>query len=134
VQPDRRERRGIELPDAPERVEENPPLRLELRVEPELRPVAAAAFVGRRTGIAPPLWRRREQLDDLPSPEALLHFDDFDARHVARVDARNEEGEAIDAADRLAPRDERVWAQLENVTVADRRRAHEVECIAGGGA
>ena len=65
---------GIDLPDAAKRIDENSALRVELRVESEWRPVAAAAFLRDRTWLGTPQRTRRLELIDDASGESLLHF------------------------------------------------------------
>ena len=115
MQSDRRQRFHVELADTAQRIDDDPPLRFELRVETKLGPVATAALSGRGTRIEPTPRRRGEQFLQPSAREALLYLDDLDPGGITRIDARDEDRKTIDAADRLAARAERIGSDIDEV-------------------
>src|SRR4051794_28462672 len=113
---DRRQRGGIDLPDAAQRLRQDPLLGLELFVEAERRPVASAAFVRDRTRHRAAERTRLDDAHQIGVRESLLHLNQPDDRDVAGIDVRHKNREAIDAGDGGATCDELRWGNGDFVT------------------
>src|SRR3954468_9720542 len=72
---DRRQRGGVVLPDAAQRLGQDPLLAFELLVEPQRRPVASAAFVRDGTRHRAPERTRLDDPHQIGVRESLLHFE-----------------------------------------------------------
>src|SRR5204862_2532433 len=124
-------RRVMNLPDSPQRLEQNPALRLELFVEPQRRPIAAAAFARDRTRCRSPPRARRDELDEVRAREAFLHFDELDARDVAGKNVDGEDGKTVYARECCAARNQR--GRLDDDLISDviQRAPYESPRVSG---
>jgi hypothetical protein len=103
---DLRQRANVKLPNAPQRLRENPPLRLELMIQPQRRPITAPTFPRDRTRHRAPQRGRLHELHELRLREAFLHLVQPHARDITGVGAGGEDREAVDARERVAAGDE----------------------------
>lgn len=95
----------VDLADPAQRLGEDPPLRFELFVEPEGRPVAATAVVRDRAGRGAAEGARLDEAHQFGPGEALLYFEEPHQRFVTGENVDREDRKTVDARERRATGD-----------------------------